>query len=256
MYHEVSEVTERRKSVLHTNPIYSLSLQKFQEQMDYIAKNEYQALSLNKLIDYSIQDLQKSVVITFDDGWADNYTNAFPILKGLGLTATIFVITGFIGKDKYMDWHQLAEMNNAGISIQSHTTNHKPLSLLKEEEIEYELEHSKKTIEDRFDTQVEFLSAPHGMINTRVIDIARSVGYKAICTSEPGFAHMFSEPAVLKRINISDTYNLSKFKKIINADRKALYPEIISKKLKNSIKRIVGFDNYRKVYRLACRIKE
>jgi peptidoglycan/xylan/chitin deacetylase (PgdA/CDA1 family) len=223
--------------------------------MEYIAKNGYRTISLNELIDYSTQDLQKSVAITFDDGWSNNFTNAFPILKDLGLTATIFVITGFIDKEKYMDWQQLKEMYDQGISIQSHTASHRPLSLLKEDEIVYELEHSKKTIEDHFETQVGFLSAPHGMINTRVIDIAQSVGYKAICTSEPGFAHRFSEPAVLKRVNISDTYNLSKLKKIINADRKALYPEIISKKLKSSIKRIVGFNNYRKIYRLAYRIK-
>ena len=100
-----------------------------------------------------------------------------------------------------------------------------------EKEIEFELVHSRKTIEDHLGDNVEFLSAPHGMIDKRVIDIARSVGYKAICTSEPGFNHRLNNPAILKRINISDGCNLQRFKKILEADQKMLLPEIVSKKI-------------------------
>ena len=185
MYHEVSEVTERNKKTRHTNPIYSLSLTKFREQMEYISKNGYQTLLLNQLIHSTTHNHQKSVAITFDDGWANNYTNAFPILKKHGLTATIFVVTNFVGNHNYMDWDQLRAMNKEGVSIQSHTASHRPLTVLKTNEIMYEIDASKKSIEDHLGSAVDFLSAPHGMINHKVIDAARTVGYKALCTSEP-----------------------------------------------------------------------
>ncbi len=189
VYHQVSEVGERQKKVRSTNPAYSLPVTRFREQMEYIKEHDYRTLSLDEVIDQSTHNHEKCVVITFDDGWANNYSNALPILAELGLTATVFVVTDFVGRQAYMGWGELAEMHNGGISIQSHTASHRPLSVLPSNEIFSELGNSKKTIEDRLDTSIEFLSAPHGMINQRVTDGARSTGYKAICTSEPGFKH-------------------------------------------------------------------
>ena len=256
MYHEVSEAPERSKKTRHTNPIYSLSLTKFREQMEYISKNSYQTLSLNELMNHTAYNYDKTVAISFDDGWTDNYTNAFPILKRLDLTATIFVITAFVSKPQYVDWHRLKEMNKEGVSIQSHTVSHRPLTVLKTNEIMYELDASKKQIEDHLGTPVDFLSAPHGMIDPRVLDIARGVGYKAICTSEPGFTHSWSDPAVLRRINISDRYEVSTFKKILQGNQNVLLSAIFSKKTKNLTRKLLGYNNYRKIYRLRYRIGE
>ncbi len=128
MYHEVSEAPERNKRIRSTNPAYSVSLKQFREQMEYLHENGYHTLSLNQVIDAKASLDHKTVALTFDDGWANNYTNAFPILKKHGLTATIFVVTNFVGNHNYMDWNQLRKMNEEGISIQSHTASHKPLS--------------------------------------------------------------------------------------------------------------------------------
>ena len=155
-----------------------------------------------------------------------------------------------------MGWDQLREMNKEGISIQSHTASHKPLSVLETNEIMYELEESKKSIEDQLGSAVDFLSAPHGMINHKVIDIAREVGYKAICTSEPGFTHSWSNPAILRRINISDRYEIVAFKKIIQANYMAIISVLFSKTVKNLTKKLLGYNNYRKLYRLRYRIGE
>ena len=131
MYHEVSDDIDRIKRTRHTNPAYLLSVDRFREQMEYIHDNGYKTLTLNDLLNTNLNTNKKSVIITFDDGWANNYTHAYPILRQLGLKATIFVITDFVGKPNYVSWDNLIEMNQEGISIQSHTVTHRPLSTLK-----------------------------------------------------------------------------------------------------------------------------
>jgi len=256
MYHQVSDPSERNKKIRNTSPAYCLSVDKFSEQMKYLAENGYQTLSLNELIKSNEFRSQNTVVITFDDGWSNNYTNAFPILERLGLTATIFVITDFVGKDGYMGWGELQEMTAPGISIQSHGASHTPLSLLETHEMFNELDGSKKSIEDQLGSSVDFLSAPHGMIDQRVLDAARSIGYKAICTSEPGFTHSYGRPAILKRINISDRCQIPEFGEIVQANRMAILMPLLAKKIKNVTKRLLGWDNYRRIYRLRYRIGE
>ena len=197
----------------------------------------------------------KSLVITFDDGWADNYTNVFPILKEYGLIATIFVITGFIGQANYMDWNQLREMSEAGISIQSHTVNHKPLAQMSKAEVEYELVTSKNTIENALGKQVNFLSLPHGVFNDQVLKMTWEAGYHAVCTSNPGFSHEYKHLPVMKRINISDQLPIDAFNKILEKNETIILPMLFSKKMKNLARRAIGHDSYRKLYELRYRVK-
>jgi peptidoglycan/xylan/chitin deacetylase (PgdA/CDA1 family) len=199
---------------------------------------------------------EKSLVITFDDGWADNYVNVFPILREYGLIATIFVITGSVGQSNYMNWNQLREMSEAGISIQSHTVSHRPLAQLSKAEIEYELETSKKTIEDALGTDVSYSSMPHGSFDKRVLRTAQQAGYKCICTSEPGYKHTHEGIPLLKRINISERYYLQTFKKIIEKNQMTILPLIFDKKIKNLLKRTIGAGNYRKLYHLRYTIRD
>ena len=191
---------------------------------------------------------EKNLVITFDDGWADNYTNVFPILREYGLIATIFVITGSVGQSNYMNWNQLREMSEAGISIQSHTVSHKPLAQLSTAEIEYELKTSKKTIEDALGEKVNFLSLPHGVFNDKVLGMAQEAGYQAVCTSEPGYSHEYKHLPVMKRINISDQFQMGTFNKILEKNEAVIFPMLLSKKVKNMAKKVVGYDLYRRFY--------
>jgi peptidoglycan/xylan/chitin deacetylase (PgdA/CDA1 family) len=256
MYHGVSKTAERDKRARSTNPAYCLSTRAFREQMNWLAENRFPTLSLQTLLDQQSLHDNKAVVITFDDGWLNNYTEAFPILKERGLSATVFVATGFIGRSGYMNWNQLKEMSRGGVSIQSHTVNHRPLDGLNKIEIRHELVSSREAIENRLGLPVHFLSLPHGMANNEVLAIAGEAGYKGICTSEPGYTHTYGSLPLFRRINVSDRYGINVFVKIVQSDQTIVRTLIGSKKMKNLLKKVIGFTAYRKLYRLRYQIRD
>ncbi len=90
----------------------------FADQMNYLVDSGYIAITPDELASGLAGEItlpEKPVMITFDDGYIDNYTNAFPILKALGLRATVFMVPGFVGKPQYMSWENLKEMEKNGI---------------------------------------------------------------------------------------------------------------------------------------------
>jgi peptidoglycan/xylan/chitin deacetylase (PgdA/CDA1 family) len=255
MYHEVSAVNGRDEKIRGTSPAYSLPFELFRKQMKCILERGYRTIALDELINFKNPDCKKSIVITFDDGLKNNYSHAFPVLQEMNATATVFVITGFMGSSGYLTWGQLKEMDRGGITVQSHTVSHRPLLGLSRQELKTELEASKKTIEDRLGKRVEFLSLPHGRFNQNIVELAGALGYRAVCTSEPGYSHDFSSPAVIKRINVPGTWTVRKFGRIICGNSLTILPIQLSKRTKNFAKAALGFNTYRKLYELRYRIK-
>ena len=117
--------------------------ERMEEQLKYLSENGYDTIFFEDL--YNIDQYDKPVILTFDDGYLDNYTNLFPLLQKYNCKATIFVINQYIGNDvHYTNPDQLLEMANSGlVSIQSHTVTHPNLDTLDIEEQRHELEQSK-----------------------------------------------------------------------------------------------------------------
>jgi hypothetical protein len=134
------------------NPL-TLSTEEFNEQMDYLYQHGYKDITPDDLLSYlqhgtALPD--KSVLITFDDGYRDTYTNAYPILKKYGFTASVFLITDVVGhNDWYLNWEQVKEMHQAGFVISSHTLSHVPLTTVSPGEALLQLQKSKEGIEWR-----------------------------------------------------------------------------------------------------------
>lgn len=185
----------------------------FADQMNYLVDGGYVSITPDELAEGLAGEItlpEKPVLITFDDGYIDNYTNAFPILKALGLRATIFVIPASIGKGHYMSWDNLKEMEKSGITIESHTMNHTKLEELPDDEIRKELLDSKTVLEDNLGHPVEFLAYPTGTYNLHIAGIASDVGYKGAFTVKYGNVDLGSNMYALERVPIFQTENTMK----------------------------------------------
>jgi len=124
------------------------------------------------------------ITITFDDGLLDNYTKAFPLLKEFGIKAYLFVMPAKIGSAGYMSWEQLKELKANGMIIGSHGMTHKILTNLSVPELRYELFDSKRILEEKLGSPVNYFSIPRGFNRKKIIKLAKEAGYKKVFTSD------------------------------------------------------------------------
>jgi peptidoglycan/xylan/chitin deacetylase (PgdA/CDA1 family) len=249
MYHEVLDVVERQKHTRSMVPLYCLSVLQFRQQMEYLRDARFRAVTVEELARGEVARDEKSVAITFDDGLVGNHTFAFPILQQVEMKASFFVLVGSVGEAGYLGWEQAREMEQAGMVIGSHTLTHVPLENEPDEVVRRELGESKAILEDKLGSAVRHLSVPHGSIDARVVRIARESGYASICTSVLGVGLSPGHPTLIHRIPVLDTYDLKTFGRIVELDRRFIGRLALAKKLKNGLKRIIGIENYRRLYR-------
>lgn len=200
MYHAVDDKVFGDKDLF-------VSTQAFDEQMKYLHDNGYTTIDFNDIKNY--KKFQKPILITFDDGYENNYTNAYPVLKKYGLKATIFVITGFIGRNEFLTADQIKQMSDV-ISFQSHTVSHIKLSKADKGTVEKELSESKSTIEKLTGRPVIAVSYPYGAYNTGVVNIAKKY-YKIGISTNFGYYFPISEIYEIKRIAVDPLDTIQDF---------------------------------------------
>ncbi|HAG10410.1 MAG TPA: polysaccharide deacetylase [Desulfotomaculum sp.] len=221
MYHKVSPDPKSGGLGMRVTPA------RFNLQMQYLAKNGYHTVKLIELADFIKADKTlppKSIVITFDDGYLDNYKYAFPVLKKYGFTATVFVVADYIGKTNDFDaakelqpvnqllgWNEINQMSDYGITIGAHTLNHVSLTDITLPEARYEIENCKLVLEKQLGTSIEAFAYPYGHYNNQLEEIVKESGYTIAVTTKQGWATPESDPYAIKRIRIRGDYNLRKF---------------------------------------------
>ena len=141
---------------------------------------------------------KNGVALTFDDGWQDNYTNAFPVLKQLDIKATIFIIPSVIGERStkaaaegegpraHLSRDQILEMARSGIEFGSHSLNHRWLSQLTPEEVKFEVEEARKQIEQLTQKPCLTFAYPAGHFSAEAKEIIRAAGHTAAFTTTYG----------------------------------------------------------------------
>ena len=211
MYHSIGTA--------RLNP-YVVSTYRFNMDMQYLNENGFTALSTDELYDFMIKNKpvpRKSVLITFDDGYEDNYTNAFSILKKYNFKATIFVITGFVDKDKqFLSSNQLKEMQNNGIDIESHTYLHDKLGTYSYDAQLKTLKISKEYIEKTLNKTVRYISYPFGSYNSDTLKAATAAGYEMAFTTNGRWANKSNGILSLNRIFISGFHHIYSFQTRVN----------------------------------------
>lgn len=206
MYHSLDD----RGSVI------SIAPRDFQQQMDLLHQGAYNVISFGQLVSFLREGRplpERSVVITFDDGFSSVYTVAAPVLEQYGFPATVFLVAGYCGKTNdwpsqpsgvprmpLMTWSQVLELEREGFEVGAHTCTHPRLDLVADDALEYELVESKAFIEDKLGHSVELFSYPYGRFSQSSAAIVQQT-YLGACTTRLGTVKDKSDPLAIQRID-------------------------------------------------------
>ena len=253
MYHHVNP---------HKGDMVTITPEVFEGQMEYLQRAGYRTLKIQELVSYINGGLtlpQKAVVVTFDDGWLDNYIYALPAIKKNKINATVFLITNRVENASQnatmipsfiptheesksliekgeshkvvLNWSVIKEMSDTGlIEFYSHTKSHAKCNSLSEKELAEELKESREIIEKRLGIPCPYFCWPYGKYNGLAVNVAKKTGYKALFTTNHGVVEAGSDPFVINRIIVKD--NIAWFKR-----RMVVYTNTILSKLYLKIKK-------------------
>lgn len=217
-YHHVND--KFAKDVLAVDP------KEFARQMLFlnVYRNAFQIIGMDEALKWfndqsaarSQQPVDKRtrILITFDDGYKDNYTNAFPLLSGYGFPATIFLTTDNIdsGKREYLSMKEIDKMKANKISFGAHTKMHPHLSRISHEQVKDELIGSYQVLETITDRQDIPFCYPYGDYNEYVKNMVKETGFSCAFSVKPGINYPGQDIFEIKRIDVLGNDNFSSFK--------------------------------------------
>ena len=230
MYHSVAPGKDR------ADWRYAVSMQRFQAQLDLLQAEGWRTHHLADMADAVLPP--RSVVITFDDGYQDNFA-AFEELAKRGMTASWFVVSRDIGGQAawqdpgspqlpMLTAAQVRGMHAGGMEIGAHSHAHRRLTECDDAALQIELTHSKFTLEDLLNTSVTSLAYPYGAHDARVVAAARAAGSRTACTTRSGWAHLGNDPLQIRRISIYANDNLNRFsRKLALADNNVSWADLL-----------------------------
>lgn len=179
-YHRINYAPKNAGSVYKS---LTIEPEWFEKHLQYLKENNFETVKFSDVAQFfetgkplPIAASKKPVMLNFDDGYKDFYENAFPILKKYKMTGTVFTIVKSVGNSAYMNWDQLKEINAAGIEIGSHTMYHPVLTASKK--AKWEIEESKRVLEEMLGTQITAFAYPSGKWNNVIEQLVKNAGYK------------------------------------------------------------------------------
>ena len=196
----------------------------FEQHLAYLKEQGYQTISLDDLtntlaLDRPLPPDTKPIIITFDDGYLDNYQNAFPLLQKYGFTGAFFVVTelaerasagmiapdGLRYADAYMTWDQLRAMTAAGMDVECHARVHEDLTENDDERLVWQVLGCREMIENNLGRRPRYVAYPSGIYDERVAAMFASDGYWGGITTQQGVEQDSSRPFELKRLRVRST---------------------------------------------------
>jgi peptidoglycan/xylan/chitin deacetylase (PgdA/CDA1 family) len=205
MYHYVSELPADADA---TRIDLTVRPDMFRAHMDYLKTQGYSTISLYQLDDALLNGTPlppKPIVLTFDDGYIDHYVNVFPILKQYGFTATFFIITGMPDNQipGYMNWTQIREMADAGMSMEAHTKTHQDLRNRDYSFLVYELLGSIQSLQAYIGHEPHMFAYPVGHYDDTVLGVLKQLGIWRAVTTEHGDTETTDNRLELPRLRVS-----------------------------------------------------
>ena len=215
MYHYVRSVDQE------SDPLgYELSVtpDDFNNQMAWLREQGYIGVRMDgitRCLRGEAPCPSKAIALTFDDGYADAYTDALPVLKRYGLVATFYIVTNFVGQPGYMTWEQVAELRDSGMEIGAHTIDHLDLRTLDPTEMLRQIAQSKSDLESKLRISVTSFCYPAGFYDPAIEEMVRASGYLNATTTR--WDNDISDILALPRRRISGGTALDGFAWIVQS---------------------------------------
>jgi len=184
----------------------TITPERFDNDMRLLRDYGYHSISLEKFQNYLLNKTgelpENPLLITFDDGYLDNYEYAYPLLRRYGMVGAFFVITGLLWEQDRLKPEHISEMAQAGMSFGSHTVTHRQLGKLASADIQEELNSSRSTMESILGKPVQTLAYPQGSYSADTIKVAKENGYLGAFTTTYGTCSRSAEYFELRRIPV------------------------------------------------------
>jgi peptidoglycan/xylan/chitin deacetylase (PgdA/CDA1 family) len=207
MYHRINVVRPSTPAASRGLTVHPAD---FARQMRWLKRQGYRTITQRELFEALMCGRRlgpKPIMITFDDGYRDNFFKASPVLLRLGMRATAYVVAGRIsGRDpSFLTWPLLRALERRGIEIGSHTIAHHDMTSLSDAEMLEDLTRSRRALERKLGHRVPWLAYPFGSYDERVERLTRRAGYLLAVTTQAGTVHSARQPFALPRLRILDT---------------------------------------------------
>lgn len=204
MYHRVCPLTDAEARSPLTRDLTVLP-EDFEAQVKHLSENGFTMLSV-----YDVQKAlleggtlpEKSVALTFDDGYRDNFEHAFPILRKYGASATIFLVKNTVDGPRHLTWPMIHAMRPHRVEYGSHTVSHADLPSLDDARLDHELVESRRFLEAGLEGRVTSLAYPAGRFDDRVVDHVRRAGYLSAWKKGGGPVRPGDDPLRLPRVRV------------------------------------------------------
>jgi peptidoglycan/xylan/chitin deacetylase (PgdA/CDA1 family) len=203
MYHHIQTQAAAQADKQQSLTVYTNI---FQSQMQYLKSKGYNVLTMNDLVNFFDAGTPvpaKSVLLTFDDGYQDFYTDAYPVLSGLGFHATMFVPTGLVENPDYLTWGEISGMNS-WVLFANHTWSHANVQI-STQKMQYEISTADAQLSSHGLNSPKVFAYPYGFDSTLAENYLSSLGYKAAFTTTPGSVLCKRQRFNLPRLRIGNS---------------------------------------------------
>ena len=208
MYHYVRDVSPSDR----VGWTLSVSPADFRKQVTWLSEHGYTPVTMREadlILAGQRTAPERPVALTFDDGYRDFYTNAAPILRAVGFTATNYIPTALVGGSNYMTWAEIQDLDAEGFEMAAHSETHTDVSKVSLDRAKLEIFGSKSELETRLGHPVVDWAFPYGGFNLPTIELLRQAGYWSATTTQPGAWHDARHLLYLTRVRMGGPAELS-----------------------------------------------
>jgi peptidoglycan/xylan/chitin deacetylase (PgdA/CDA1 family) len=225
LYHSIAESASAQFKKWVVDP------RDFAAQMAYLHENGFTPLTVTRLAraitNRRVSLPDRPVVISFDDGFADFYSQAFPILDQYGFAATLYVVSGYVGgrsqwlqaqgegERPMLTWEQIFALDEAGVEIGAHTQTHPQLDTLATSVARDQIQGSKLVLEQRLGKRVTSFAYPHGYYSPDIRRVVRQAGFHCACGVKHAMSSIKDDRFALSRIIVSSATSLADFRDLL-----------------------------------------